>query len=935
MENFPQAQRAAQNANLKVEEITQRFGIEEPLSHYMAKKGKEIRSEMVGTAESVYSSVVAISNRPVVKRSILGFLFFYAFSIVWAARILLFDKKSEEARERFGRELRLQKLRDGAESAPVARASLDYTEIKVNGRKIPSANDEEFLDKVRKIQGMARAVRVAEQEVFSPSESGFVSISGKGPIPESEKQQSSVPANTKDLQKKRKQRRQMPVEILDGLENKVSAKGSQVEKSIDGVAGNELVHEPEPSVNVVPVRSVVFQAETPSAIEAEATKNVDTSERQVSAIEASDSIAARNSGAQLPPTGDVVPFLNGNSKPHLSSLNGFAKVSSGGKPMPSISGEVKVPSNGNATPSSNNAARPVPPVGSQPQKFKSMRVITSPEEARARIAARKAKDGSSSAKTSSANSARSRFPRINVPAVESVASELGTDSEDNQPIDQVGSTEKDKDSVSGADSQSFKGNRVESKSSSSQEKKQEPKSAEQEEEEGWMRDEVLRNIVLKVRDNEEAGRESFHGLDSEEEQKFFKGLERKFEREGEAVKNWIQDRVENLDYGIGGVGVDDPPESFVARWKDQDDPERAKRFALFQEDRKRILEKQMGISIPSQTTSSASHSSLSSPSPASTPSQTDRPSNSSTSSPSPPPKPASKTSSTDVAKKDEARERLQSNANASGSKTIVTSTGKHAKPVPREWQHTKKWAQELQRKYDLETDPEQRAIMEEVGQDLDRWITEDEIEEASRLLSQGLPGEEEYVRMHYEKTKEKIMKQHEMFGSQGMLNKYGEYKETKKEVELWWLDLPYVLCIGLTNSSDDGSNQSGFYSLDMTPDFAGMIEGPTPTYNHTVAFQDQKDALNFCGLLLSEQYSADVIPIAPKDLYQDAKQQGFKVTVIKKGQLGLVPGQALDDVEQRLIEIGSSIYWEELERARSIDIDAVLDEGLGYGRPSR
>jgi hypothetical protein len=511
-----------------------------------------------------------------------------------------------------------------------------------------------------------------------------------------------------------------------------------------------------------------------------------------------------------------------------------------------------------------------------------------------------------------------------MPAVESAEDELGTDSE---------SREKGKDSFGAADSQSFKKNKLNSKSSSSSQKEtREPKSEQHEEEEAWMRDEVLRTIVLKVRDNEEAGRDSFHGLDSEEEQKFFKGLERKFEREGEAVKTWIQDRVENLDYGLDGVGVDDPPEKVYPRWKDPENPH-AKKFEKFQEDRKRILEQHMGTSTPSQTdrTSSASTSSSSSPSPAPKPSSKPSPKSSSSS-----PSSAPITSLSGTSNKDESRERLQSNGNASGSKTIVTSSGKQAKPAPREWQHTKKWAQELQKKYDLETDPEQRGLIEEVGQDLDKWITEDEIEEAQRLLSRGLAGEEEYVKMHYEKTREKMKKQHEMFGSQGMLNKYSEYKETK-EVELWWLDLPFVCCIGLSNSSGDGETSEGFYSLDMTPDFAGMMTqgGKTPTYNHTIAFQDQKDASNFCGLLLSERHMADVVPVPPKDLYQDAKEEGFKVTVIKKGQLGLRPGQALDDVEQRLIEIGSSIYWEELERMRSIDIDAVLDEGLGYGRPSR
>ncbi|KAG0631389.1 hypothetical protein M758_1G249600 [Ceratodon purpureus] len=910
------ARRAAQNANLKFDdfktEITQRLGIDEPLSQYMVKKGKKIRYEVVCAAESACNGVVAISNMPVVRRCIFGFLLFYAFSIAWAARILYMDKKSEEAREQFGRDLRLQKLRDSgsAESTSPVRASVDITEINVNGRKVPSANDEEIRVKVKKIQEMARAVRASENEVFSPAESGFVSVSGKGPVAEPEKQQSSLPNNGRDLLKRRKQRKQVPVDIQDklGLEN-----SALVETVNDGDAGNEhskLVREPESPLSTDPLKPIVVEAESPSANAPEDTRNVGVSETLQSKVVNEDLKSARSADAQVPLQGDVVPSLNGSSKPHRSIPNGSARASSDGKPTPSTLGGAKLPSNGNSSPNINGTSRPVPPVSDQPIKFKAMRVITSPEEARARLAARKAKDGNSSAKGSSANSGKPKFPRINMPAVESALDELETDPE---------SRGKDDDSVAES-------------SSSSQKETQEPKSEEQEEEEAWLRDEVLRNIVLKVRDNEEAGRDSFHGLESEEEQRFFKGLERKFEREGDAVKTWIQDRVENLDYGIGGVGLDDPPEKVFPRWKDPENPH-AKKYEKFKEDRKRILEQHMGISTPSQAdrTSSASTPSSSSSSPPPKPSSKPSPKSSSSS-----PSSAPLTSSGGTSNKDESRERLQSNRNASGSKTVVTTSGKQPKPVPREWQHTKKWAQELQQKYDRESDPDQRVLIEEIGQDLDRWITEEEIEEAQRLLSRGVAGEEEYVRRHYEKTREKIKKQHEMFGSEGMLNKYSEYKETKEEPELWWLDLPFVCCIGLTNS-DDGETSQGFYSLDMTPDFEGMgmQASSTSTYNHTIAFQDPKDAANFCGLLISEQHMADVIPLAPKDLYQDAKQEGFKVTVVKKGQLGLVPGQALDDVEQRLIELGSAVYWKELERMRSIDIDSVLDEGLGYGRPSR
>ncbi|XP_024391570.1 uncharacterized protein [Physcomitrium patens] len=885
-------------------EITQRLGINEPFSHYMKKKGKEIRTEMVGTAESVYSTVVSISNQPVVKRCLIGFFVFYAFSMLWAARILMSNKKSEEAIDQSGREPRLQKLRVGARGSVNVTAPLEHAETNLNGRTVTSVNDEEFQLKVRKIQEMARAVRIAEQGVFSPSESAFVTISGKrSDLGSEQQQQQSILTNKEDLQKE----------------------NSQEEKLVGDDAGKEqakFAEKREPHLNLKPQEGP-FSTQT-SITGVEDNKNFGVSEALQSKVASED--VAKNGSAKNPLKGDINSSVvskssqsNSTGRLHPSTRNDLADISIDGSPTSSISGATKLPGNDNATPNLNGAAREMPPVGIQPQKFKSMRVITSPEEARARIAARKAKDGSIAAKGISASSTRPKFPKIKTPAVVSGEGDLRTDSKS-----------KDKGSQSSGPTD---GNRGSLKSSLSQEESPNPKSEEQQEEEGWMRDEVLRRIVLKVRDNEEAGRDSFHGLNSEEEQLFFKGLERKFEREGEAVKTWIQDRVENLDYGIGGVGLDDPPETFVPRWKDQENAD-TKKFEKFQEDRKRILQQQMGISTPSppSSPSSSSPSSASEPPEVAPTISASKPSSSSADS-------VAKTSTKETSTTVVSRERLQSNGNASGSKTIVTSTGKQPKSTSREWQHTKKWAQELQKKYDLETDPEQRALMEEVGQDLDRWITEDEIEEATRLLSKGVAGEQEYVKMHYEKTREKIKKQHEMFGSEGMLNKYGEYKETKKEVELWWLDLPYVLCIGLTqsDSSDGGEPRQGFYSLDMTPDFSGIVgQGKLErTYNHTIAFQDPKDASNFCGLLLSERYMADVIPILPKDLYQDVKQEGFKVTVIKKGQLGLKPGQALEDVEQRLIAIGSSVYWEELERARSIDMDAVLDEGLGYGRPSR
>lgn len=633
--------------------------------------------------------------------------------------------------------------------------------------------------------------------------------------------------------------------------------------------------------------------------------------------------------------------LEDRSNTVLSPVNGTSKSLNGAATEPTNLNTEITPSNNKsrAMPYVNGIARsaiaPAMTTGSQPQKFKSMRVITSPEEARARMAARKAKEGSSSLSSKSSNTDpvdKAKYEKVKNARVEPEVGNPGAHSEEEHASKERNASKED--TVSSGDvpnsgshlGPKFLGLQQEDMGEAPQNEIMEEATfkdlevdagevpLEEQEEEAWMRDEVLRAIVFKVRDNEEAGRESFHGLDSEAEQLFFKGLERKYEREGEAVKDWIQERVENLDYGMDRVGVDDPEEDFLPRWKDPENPY-AKKYKKFGEDRMRIIQQQMGISSPDPP-----------PEPQGNKKSSTRAATSSSSS-------SLTEEAKDSSSKEGLKERHRSNKNASvsGSRTVITTSGRKPKPESQEWKHTKKWVQELQKKYDMETDPDQRAIMEEVGQDLEKWITEEEITQAGNLLSKGLAGEEEYARIHYEKTRDKIRRQHEMFGEQGMLNKYGEYKTTKKESELWWLDLPFVLCIGLATNVN-GVEDHGLYSLDMTPNMEGLVEGKQETKYHTVAFQDQKEAVNFCSLLLSERHFAEVVPLAPKDLRQDALREGFHVTVLKKGELGLRPGQALEEVEARMIEIGSAIYWEQLEHTRSIDIDAVLDDSLGYGR---
>ncbi|KAH9731445.1 E3 ubiquitin-protein ligase SINAT3 [Citrus sinensis] len=72
----------------------------------------------------------------------------------------------------------------------------------------------------------------------------------------------------------------------------------------------------------------------------------------------------------------------------------------------------------------------------------------------------------------------------------------------------------------------------------------------------WMKDDRLREIVFQVRDNELSGRDPFHLMDAEDKLAFFKGLEKKVEKENEKLlqlHEYLHSNIENLDYGAGSV----------------------------------------------------------------------------------------------------------------------------------------------------------------------------------------------------------------------------------------------------------------------------------------------------------------------------------------------------------------------------------------------
>ncbi|KAF3488894.1 hypothetical protein F2Q69_00056733 [Brassica cretica] len=138
-------------------------------------------------------------------------------------------------------------------------------------------------------------------------------------------------------------------------------------------------------------------------------------------------------------------------------------------------------------------------------------------------------------------------------------------------------------------------------------------------------------------------------------------------------------------------------------------------------------------------------------------------------------------------------------------------------------------------------------------------------------------------------------------GQHGEVRKGGNTMRRVKEKQnkTWWLKLPYVLRI-LMRSSIDQEVSEGYFTMRTEP-----MEQNKGQVSHMIAFEDQTDATNFSYLLESvfedlDDFSANVVPISTKDLYNEVSSGGKNVIVVKKRQLKLYAGQPFDDVETAL-----------------------------------
>ncbi|KAG6663692.1 uncharacterized protein LOC122299861 [Carya illinoinensis] len=427
----------------------------------------------------------------------------------------------------------------------------------------------------------------------------------------------------------------------------------------------------------------------------------------------------------------------------------------------------------------------------------------------------------------------------------------------------------------------------------------------------WMKDDSLREIVFQVRENELAGRDPFYLMDAEDKHAFFRGLENKVEKENEKLSKlheWLHSNIENLDYGADGISLYDPPEKIIPRWKVPVVEKNPEFLNNFLEQRKAFLSGNTSGSYPLKKDHDDSIPlSIESPTPENV---------------------VASLPTLDSHKKTHDGVSKFSKTIIEGSDGSVKAGTKSGKEY---WQHTKKWSRGFLESYNAETDPEVKSIMKDMGKDLDRWITEKEIEEVADMMT-NIP---EKNKKFMEKKLNKLKREMELFGPQAVVSKYREYADENEEDYLWWLDLPHVLCIELY-TVHNGEQRVGFYSLEMATDLE--LE---PKPYHVIAFEDAGDCKNLCCIIQAHMDMlgnghAFVVPQRPKDAFREAKGNGFNVTVIRKGELQLDVDQTLEEVEEQITEIGSKLYHDNITKERSVDISSLMKGVFGAaGKPTK
>ncbi|CAI5510231.1 unnamed protein product, partial [Closterium sp. Naga37s-1] len=207
------------------------------------------------------------------------------------------------------------------------------------------------------------------------------------------------------------------------------------------------------------------------------------------------------------------------------------------------------------------------------------------------------------------------------------------------------------------------------------------------------------------------------------------------------------------------------------------------------------------------------------------------------------------------------------------------------------WSNTKQWAEDIRARYEEERDPDAKDVIQQLGKDLPRWLSEEEITSAptlSQVVEAGREGGDPKQRAAVKSFLEKVREEKERFGAEAVAEKYLEQARDAEEEEarrrgvvrpdldrLWWLDLQavWVVMIMRWSSSSNGTSSEGQrvqrvpYSFQLPPDWGsstaysteGVYNGDTAAGAAgaaaaedawiVVGFEDVVDAARFSEVL--------------------------------------------------------------------------------------
>ena len=188
----------------------------------------------------------------------------------------------------------------------------------------------------------------------------------------------------------------------------------------------------------------------------------------------------------------------------------------------------------------------------------------------------------------------------------------------------------------------------------------------------------------------------------------------------------------------------------------------------------------------------------------------------------------------------------------------------------------------------------------------------------------------------YEKYKDVLDAFGEEFEPTTNVDDDDDEDEHPQLLDPWWWRKARALFLIIVTPSPNAPEE--FFAMQMVPDNIPERARPEDKY-HIVAFENRRDAENFCFLMQSQRPRGEMDvelkgivsmkAVGPKELQQLADSVDYGVTVVGAGRVDLSPNCPYVDVLNHIAHIGGEAYLWTFARDVKRDFDAAQDVEQG------